>query len=152
LFQSRAKETWPFQGNQGTRSHLGPEVAHVPSQRNSWHTLYYDPRRAPHDAVARQITFVVRRQTRNKRRLIDIDASVPAFNALVAKMQSSSTLAPSLWQRATKRRISRSFSCMKKIPAARMCRSHFLPAGSSIEANTLRSTVRISRRDPACLR
>src|SRR5256885_12114309 len=66
LFQSRAKETWPFQGTQGTRSHLGPEVAHVSSQANSWHAAYYDPRRTPHGAVARQIAFMVRRQTRRQ--------------------------------------------------------------------------------------
>ena len=31
-----------------------PEVTHVFSQRNSWHTLYYDLRRAPHGSVARE--------------------------------------------------------------------------------------------------
>ena len=50
-----------FTGTAGTRYHVGPEVAHVSSQRNSWHTLYYDPRRAPHGAVARQTAFMVRR-------------------------------------------------------------------------------------------
>src|SRR5438552_2691875 len=79
-----------------------------------------------------QTAFVVRWQTRRRRRMIDTDASARGFSAWVAKMRSSSTLAPSLWQRATKRRISRSSSCMRKIPAARMCRSHFLRAGSSI--------------------
>src|SRR5882762_2312582 len=59
----------------GARCHVGPEVAHVCSQRNSWHTLYYDPRRAPHGAVARQTGFVVRRQTRRRRGMINTDAS-----------------------------------------------------------------------------
>ena len=132
-FSLALRETWPFQGAAGTCCHIWPEVAHVSSQRNSWHTLYYDPRRAPHGAVARETASLVRWQTRKQmRHTNDTDAAARGFSAWVAKMRSSSRLAPSLWQRATKRRLSRSSSCMRKIPAARMCRSHFLPAGSSI--------------------